>query len=136
MSFNFDTQIARVTFYRPELDHFLNSPTGDVGKYIRKRGARILIAAKQQVGVDTGALQQSITLVHDRVGLFQQVKIGSNNEIALIHHEGSRPHIIRPNEQQFLRFRKGTRMVYTREVMHPGTQPNRYLSDNLRLAFV
>lgn len=136
MSFEFGVQVARVQFYQPQLDHFLNAPTGDVGRHLRKVGTRIVLAAKQQVGVDTGQLQASIHLVHDRVGLFQQVKIGSENEIALIHHEGTRPHIIRPNEHQYLRFRKGTRVVYSRQVLHPGTQPNRYLSDNLRLAFV
>lgn len=136
MSFGFEFQFTNVRLYRGPLDHFLNSPSGEVGRHMRKVGTRIYVAARAQVGVDTGELRSSIYLAHERRGSFQQVRIGSDNDIALIHHEGTRPHVIRPNTHEYLRFRKGTRVVYSRQVFHPGTQPNRYLSDNLRVAFI
>jgi hypothetical protein len=64
----------------------------------------------------------------------QYVKIGSPLSYALLHHEGTRPHLIRPNPpNRVLRFvSKGT-LVMTGLVRHPGTRPNRYLTDSLKL---
>ena len=42
---------ATVVFRRGPLDNLLNSPRGEVGRYLFERGTRILIAAKSQVGV-------------------------------------------------------------------------------------
>jgi hypothetical protein len=58
--------------------------------------------------------------------------IGSDNRIALMHHQGTRPHIIMPRRAQTLRFYSRGRIVYSKLVHHPGTKPNRYLTDNLR----
>jgi hypothetical protein len=69
------------------------------------------------------------------MGRFQQLRIGSDNEIALLHHNGSRPHAISARGPQVMRFSNRGRMVYSRQVAHPGTKPNRYLSDNLYLAY-
>lgn len=133
----FDLALGGVKFYEPNFDTFLNSPVGEVGQHLRKVGRRIELAAVRDVGVDTGQLQSDIYMVHDRVGLFQEVRIGADNEIALMHHEGTRPHVITPGAgHQYMRFSTGTRVVYTKRVMHPGTEPNRFLSDNLRLAFL
>lgn len=136
MAFNYSMTPSNVKIYKGELNHFLNDPSGEVGDYLKGRGRVILLAAEGQVGVDTGQLKSSLYMIHSRNGLGQFVKIGSNNDIALIHHEGTRPHMITPRDQTHLRFSKGGRMVYSRAVMHPGTQPNRYLSDNLYLAYV
>jgi len=119
-----------------QMDNFLNAPGGEVGRELKKIGFRIQIAAKAQVGKDTGKLMKSIEVIHERIGVFQQIRIGSDNEIAFIHHEGTRPHTISARNGQTLRFSSNGRMVYTRSVNHPGTQPNRYLSDNLKLAYV
>lgn len=119
-----------------QLDFFLNDPSGDVGKELARRGRAILLASKRQVGKDTGELERSIHMLHQRVGGIQQLWIGSDNKIALIHHEGSRPHAIEARGIDMLRFSSRGRMVYTRAVMHPGTKPNHYLSDNLSLAYV
>lgn len=119
--------------YRPELDHMLNDPRGDVGRFMEARGRIIVLAAKRQVGVDTGALKASIGMLHTRNATGQYLKIGSSNKIALLHHQGSRPHMIQPRSQHgMLRFHSGGRVIYSRRVMHPGTRPNRYLSDNLK----
>ena len=91
----------------------------------------MMAASKVQVGVDSGALRRSIGMIHSRGMLGQTLKIGSPLNYALVHHEGSRPHIITPRDAGILRFSAGGRMIYTHKVEHPGTKPNRYLSDQL-----
>lgn len=133
----FDVKVTtRLNLSRPSLDNFLNSPDGDVGRELSKRGRIIVTAAKRQVGVDTGRLRESISMRHERVGAFQQIVITANASHALVHHEGSRPHVITPNGPNLLRFQSKGRVIYTKEVLHPGTKPNKFLSDNLHLAFV
>lgn len=122
-----------IVFNRGALDHLLNSPEGDVGRYLAERGTRILIAAKNQVGVKTGRLKASINMRQYRSVGGQSLKIGSPLSYALIHHEGTKPHIITPDRAEFLRFSSRGRVVYTRIVRHPGTKPNKYLADNLYL---
>lgn len=136
VSFGFKTTLGPVTFLEPNFDQFKNAPTGEIGTKLHKNGLLIQAAAKAQVGVATGALRDSIYFIHERTGMFQELRIGSDNSIALIHHEGSRPHQIRSAPPKMLRFSSRGRMVYTHEVMHPGTKPNKYLSDNLKLSYV
>lgn len=118
----------------PTMDYMLNNSGGMVGRYIFMKGVKIMMAAKNQVGVRTGRLQQSIHVRHLRDSRGQFVRVGSDVKYAAIHHEGARPHIIVANRAQALRFSSGGRIVYTRKVAHPGTRPNRYLSDNLYIA--
>ena len=125
--------MATVIFRKAELDFLLNSPEGDVGKYLAKKGRLIMAAAKAQVGIRTGALRSSIHMRHLRDSRGQYVKIGSNLDYALLHHQGTKPHVIRPDRAKVLRFVRGSRIIYTTSVMHPGTKANRYLSDNLKL---
>jgi hypothetical protein len=122
-----------VVFRPAEIDTLLNSPAGTVGRYLAAVGHQIMIAAKQQVGVDTGRLKNSIHMRHFRSGVGQLIEVGSSLNYALLHHEGTRPHLITPNRAQVLRFSAGSRVIYTHQVKHPGTRPNRYLTDNLYL---
>jgi hypothetical protein len=124
--------MAKVFFRKAELDFFLNSPKGDVGRYLAEKGDLVMAAARVQVGVRTGALRRSIHMRHLRDSRGQYVKIGSNLDYALVHHEGSKPHVIRPARTKVLRFVKGSMVIYSPEVMHPRVQANRYLSDNLK----
>lgn len=120
--------------FRPRaLDFLLNDPYGPVGRYLFSRGRAIMAGAKNQVGVKTGRLKASIHMRQERAPFGQQVRIGSPLSYALMHHEGTRPHIITPNRAQVLRFTSGGRVIYTHAVKHPGTRPNRYLTDNLYL---
>jgi hypothetical protein len=116
---------------RTAYDHLTTSPRGDVGNFLRKRAVQLQGLAKRQVGVKTGALKKSINyrVVRDGKGLVATV--GSNNRIALMHHNGTKPHFIQPRRAQVLRFYSHGRIVYSKLVFHPGTKPNRYLTDNL-----
>jgi len=116
---------------KPDLDNFLNNPQGEVGQWLRKRGHMMMMAAKAQVPTGTGKLRASIKMIHSRNGLGQYIDIGSNLNYALYVHEGTRPHEIVPENNKVLRFSGGGRVIYTHKVEHPGTRPNKYLSDQL-----
>ena len=126
----------KITWFEPELDYLLRNPSGTVGRDLGKRGRKVAVAAKRQVGVKTGALKKSIIVTHGRNVRGQFVKVGSQLDYALLHHEGARPHIIVPKRAQYLVFMSGRKLVYAKRVNHPGTKPNRYLSDNLYLVLV
>lgn len=109
-----------------------NSPTGLVGRDLSRRGRALSLLAKRQVGKKTYALHNSIhyRVVSSSTGLIATV--GSSNRVALMHHRGTRPHIILPKRSSTLRFKSRGRIVYAKVVHHPGTKPNKYLTDNLR----
>ena len=124
---------VKVVFREKPLDTMLNSPRGAVGRYLKEKGRRITAAARGQVGVKTGALRGSIHMRHFRDPRGQHIKIGSALPYALAHHEGTKPHLITPNKRKSLRFYSKGFMVFAHMVRHPGTKPNRYLTDNLGL---
>jgi hypothetical protein len=129
----------KMKWYPAGLDWTLHNPSGPVGRDLGRRGNRVLDGARILVGKDTRKLQKSLHVSHHRSPLGQYVKVGSNSTIApygLAHHEGTRPHVITPNRAQYLVFRSGKtgKTVYATSVMHPGTKPNRYLSNALYLA--
>lgn len=125
--------MTKVVIRKAELDFMLNNPSGDVGRYLARKGRIVQAAARAQVGVRTGALRASIHMRHLRDSRGQYVKIGSALNYALLHHEGSKPHLIVPNRATILKFATRGRVVYAHAVMHPGTKANRYLTDNLKL---
>jgi len=110
----------------------IKSPKGEVGRYLTIVGAKLKYLAKYQAGRKTGALMNSINyrITRDSRGLVALV--GSDNRVALMHHQGTRPHIIAARHASTLRFYSHGRIVYAKVVHHPGTRPNRYLTDNLR----
>jgi hypothetical protein len=124
---------VRVIFYEPVLDRFLNHPSGHVGRHMDRRGRLVMAAAKRQVGVNTGMLRASIHMRHSRDTRGQYIRIGSPLPYARVHHEGSRPHIIRPNSQQVLKFVSKGQIIFAHAVRHPGTKANKYLTDNIKL---
>jgi len=102
-----------------------------------KRGEELVVLAKQQVrlghihgGGGHGNLRDSI---HMRIVDTPAVVVGSQHPIALIHHEGTKAHMIRPVRKKALRWPGASKSgwLFAKYVHHPGTKPNRYLSDNL-----
>ncbi|URP22167.1 hypothetical protein SEA_BIG4_83 [Microbacterium phage Big4] len=112
-----------------------NDNRGPVMEHMKQIGRVVTAAARAQVGKETGELARSI---HWRMGRWAaglpETWVGTYNDIAFIHHEGTRPHAISARGAQFLRFSAKGRIVYDRTVMHPGTKPNRFLTDNIYLA--
>jgi hypothetical protein len=124
--------MTKLVFREVAMDKLLLSPSGDVGKYLAKKGRLIEAGAKRQVGVQTGALRASIHMRHFSDPRGQYVKIGSSLNYARMHHEGTKPHLIRPNTAHMLRFYSKGQIVFAHMVRHPGTPANRYLTDNMR----
>lgn len=113
-----------------EINRYLHGRVGPVAREIERRAVRVLIAAKFQVGVDTGRLKRSLHIemrVRPRVIAY----VGSNVRYAYMHHEGTKPHPITAAPGRVLSFRVNGRRIVARRVMHPGTRPNRYLTDSL-----
>lgn len=131
-STRFDFKITKVIIYKPKLEAFLKTPSGPLWRHMESAGRQATRAAKLQVGVKTGALKRSITMSHYAAGYGQAVKIEAKQKYAYMHHEGTRPHIITPNRAKALRFTSGRRVIYSHMVSHPGTRPNRYLSNQLK----
>jgi hypothetical protein len=127
-------KLESITLFKPQMDFLLNNPAGPVGRSLARRGVKVLAAAKGQVGVDTEKLKNSLKMTHERGVRGQFVLVGSELKYALAHHQGSRPHIIKPNRAQVMVFSKGSQVIYATSVRHPGTRANRYLTDNLYLA--
>jgi hypothetical protein len=81
-------------------------------------------------------LKESIKYTVSTAPYGVKATVGSSVSYALIHHNGSRPHVILPVRAKSLVFTSKGRLVVTNRVNHPGTKPNRYLTDNLRLALI
>jgi hypothetical protein len=120
-----------LVIYKPVLTFELVNRRGMTGRYLHRVAKKIVVDAKSQVGVKTGKLQRSIQITHIPLTTGASVHIGSKVKYAYLHHEGSKPHIITPKGPDVLRFRSKGVLVHTRLVRHPGTKPNRFLSDQL-----
>ena len=127
--FNFSFNIDRVNIDKAKLDFYLNNPVGPTGLHMKKRALMIIVLAKSRVNKDTGSLASSIGFNHSRWVLGQKVEVVAKSRHAIYVHEGTKPHSILPNDNQFMRFSSGGRIVYTRHVDHPGNRPNKFLSD-------
>jgi hypothetical protein len=117
---------------QPGWDEVFVSRSGIVGRDLSNRATRVQLAAKAQAGVRTGMLKRDIT--KSWIGRGLSIRLGSSRKYALMHHEGTRPHVIRPKHAKALRFVKDGQVVFAKSVQHPGTRPNHYLTDNLPLA--
>lgn len=126
-------QYKDVKFFEPEMDWLLKNPSGTVGRWLANRGQEITLLAKIQVGVKTGNLRNSIHMRHYRDPRGQYIMVGSTLNHALMHHEGTRPHVILPKNAKLLKFVSKGRLVYATRVMHPGTKANRYLKKPMEL---
>lgn len=104
-----------------------------VRDHVESLAKRTTVLAKRYVGKRTGALAASIGyhVVNGALGGVEAY-VEASNRIALLHHEGSRPHIILPRHGRTLRIKQGGRVVYVQMVRHPGTKPNPYLVTALR----
>ena len=72
--------------------------------------------------VDTGALKNSITVeIENDELVINMFDYGEHVEY------GTKPHIIRPKDAKALRFKKGTKVIYAKEVHHPGTRPQPFI---------
>jgi hypothetical protein len=126
-------KLVNLILFKPIIQFELRGKYGMVDRHLHKIGNRIQQRAKRQVKVKTGKLRASIRMRHETQRGERAVRVGAYTRYALMHHRGTRPHIITPNKPGGnLVFMRGSRIVYTKIVNHPGTRPNRYLTDQLR----
>lgn len=130
MSFSYDGPNLRI--YDSVLDQVLNSPGGEVGRYMRRKGKVIRAEAKRLAGRRTGALARSIYLTQSRDSRGQLFRVGSPLSYAFLVHEGTRPHEIIGKPGRQLRFIEHGRVVYAHSVSHPGTRGKHYLTIPMR----
>ncbi len=120
---------------RIKLHRFLNTPhsgdAADLWSDLEKRKLAALAGAKRMAGFRTGRLRKNISARHLGNATGQYVTIGADVPYALLHHEGTKPHVILPSNGRFLTFRKGAQVIFTEKVFHPGTKPNPYLRSQL-----
>jgi hypothetical protein len=112
-------------------DEMVRGPRGPVSRMLLTKGRRLKTLARHQVGFKSGRLYKSIG---DNLRPYHSslmVEVGSPVKYALLHHEGTRAHHIYPRRAKVLRFARYGRINYRYRVFHPGTKPNRYLTDHL-----
>jgi hypothetical protein len=121
----------------PGYDQVFKSRGGVVGRDIHRRAQRVRSAAIVQAGKKTNALRSDMKVkwMPSSSSGDLRIQVGSDVRHAQAHHEGTRPHIIRARNAKALRFiNSAGEVVFAQSVHHPGTRPNRYLTDNLPLA--
>lgn len=135
-----------------KLAEFMRSPQGPVYRDMARRAARVKEEARRLVGVYVppdaysaanrkrrpGTLRDSIVTRVTEQGGLPVWTVGSQDPIALIHHEGTIPHPIRARLKPLLVFfwpngYDGARVYAFKSVNHPGTKPNRFLTNAMRV---
>jgi hypothetical protein len=125
---------ARYTGHRPDaivIRSVFRDQDGPVGRDLDARSRKVLARARVLVGVRSG------TLLASGRREFGQTAFGPRYDVTFgvrgltsylgYHHDGSRPHIIRPRRRKALRFISGGQVVFATRVQHPGSAPNRFL---------
>lgn len=146
---------GRLVLDPARVHHLLAGPEGPVYRQLLEDGERLKTEARRRVGVHKpdpwgrprnrkpGQLRDSIVKRMVVENGMPAVLVGSEDPVALVHHEGSPPHVIaatsrsgfQPGGVPHLVFwvNGGTAIVAKVAVNHPGTAPNRFLVDSLEV---
>lgn len=130
----------------PAVRRYIAEGNGDLVRWMLQQGELVKQQAQRNVGVyvlppagparsrPPGTLRDSIVKRFHTTSDGVVVQVGSEDPVALIHHEGTEPHVIEPRRPDgvlvFWSDRAGA-VIAVRRVNHPGTQPNRFLTDAL-----
>lgn len=132
--------MARVRLDRAALTRTLTNASR---RELKEAARQVVNRARVLAPVRTGRLRGSIRADPPRIfSLRGSVTVGSDVEYAGFVNDGTPPHDIRPignrasrrnpNRPGMLRFVVGGRVVYAREVRHPGTKAQPFLDRALR----
>lgn len=123
---------ARVNLDRTQFQRVLSQPGGMGDRYLRRKAGQVQdLAVRYATG--HGSIPEGIIVgpVVDK-----SIKVISTNIHSVLVHNGSRRHFIRPRrEGGWLRFEVGGRVVFARQVDHPGYRGDPFLTTALRDAF-
>lgn len=120
---------ASVRIDQSALQRLLTAAGGPGNRFLLRKAERVAALARQYSS-GHGSIPDGIEVgpVVDK-----SVKVISTNEHTLLVHNGSRRHRIRPRRPGgYLRFVVGGRVVYAREVNHPGYRGDPFLTRALR----
>ena len=122
-----------------ELAYVLRSPQGPVARCVIERGTRVQRGAQVRCPVRTGRLKASIVKRPQIIGGEFCIAVVAAVDYAYFVHEGTEPHEIVPRKGKVLAFYwaggpTGAHVYFFKRIHHPGTKPNRFLSESLYLA--
>lgn len=131
-----------------KLAELMRSPQGPVIRRLIEDAEVVKQGAQRRVGVyrppdayaaanrkrRPGTLRDSIVKRVTSDGQGTYVEVGTADPVGLWHHEGTQPHEISPRTAPRLVFfwPKVGHVVSLARVNHPGTRPNRFLTDSLQ----
>lgn len=121
------TAVVRIDASR--LQRLLTAVGGPGDQLLTRRAERVAELAKRY-SAGHGSIPDGIEVgpIRDK-----SIKVLSTNKHTILVHNGSRRHKIRPRRTGgWLRFEVGGRMVYAREVNHPGYRGDPFMSRALR----
>jgi phage gpG-like protein len=128
-----------VTWDGNALFAMLRGPSGAVAQDIRRRGNRVLAAARRNAPVDTGSLRGSLNLRMTTEDGSPAAVIGTNIRHAMWVHEGTgiygpRGTMIRPTHARFLAWRSRStgQWIFARQVR--GMRGRPFLADAINAA--
>jgi hypothetical protein len=114
--------------------------------HVITRATLFQLAARAQAPRRTGCLQRSIVKHNELIGGEFAVRVvvdttpcsPTRTSYAMFVHEGTAPHVIAAKNAGALAFEwangpDGPGQYFFMSVNHPGTKPNRFLTDNLPL---
>lgn len=110
----------------------------DISRNLDKRASRVQMGMRFRVRVRTGKLLSTIRKNPGLNATTQYVDIlagGRGANYVMIEEEGSKPHIIRARRRKMLRIPVGAgRVIFRRQVRHPGTTGTHFMTRSLPLA--
>ncbi len=134
-SFDLSVKYTTVKIYDTALRAELNTSSGVLWKWVeRKLKPLMLTESRQLVGVKSGRLRDNIRWYHLGNITGQYFGLRADLPYALLHHRGTKPHVINANNPggNLVFVNRNRVLVHTPSVNHPGTKPNPYLSRTLR----
>jgi len=127
---------VKITWNEPIIGDMLSAQNGTVGRNLAVRAQRVQDGARAYLVPHnkTGRLSASITKRWGpSTGTTLSIQVGSwTCPYALFVHDGTEPHLIRPNKKQALFWEGAPHPV--KLVHHPGTKPIPFLTASLHLA--
>lgn len=119
------------------IKHVFRDQQGPVGRDLDRKSRLVQDAARKLVRVRTGRLLATIRREWGTgpLGAHVDVVAGKEGLTPYLGYElgGTAPHVIRPTRRKVLRFISGGRVVFAREVHHPGTRGSHFLTRALEV---
>lgn len=123
---------ARLVIDRSQMGAVLTGPQSKPVVLVQRAQRQVLNQAKINAPVDTGQLRAShkaepVVVSGDTVRTSISATGSAKQEYALMVHEGTGPHIIRPRRKKVLSWKGPQGRVFAQQVHHPGTKPRPWL---------